>query len=81
MVIELGPRGPIYGRDWRIQLQVARYPRVVAANDARPEYLTSAGEALCDTAARWLGCEVDDFGYILNWDEVPHVRRLLDAES
>ena len=81
MLIECGPRGPVYGRDWRIFIQKNRYPRVLAAVDARPEYLTAAGESLCDVAARWFGCEVDSFGYILNWNEVAHLWGLVDAES
>lgn len=80
MLIVLGPRGPIYGRDWKIQHTDARYPRVVSADSANQEYMTLNGEEMLDAAARWLGFDVDYAGYILNWDEVPHVWRLLDVD-
>ncbi len=80
MLIELGPRGPVYGRDWRIQQNLARYPRVVAAEFANEDYMTVNGEEMFDAAARWLGFDVDSFGYIKNWDDVPHLWELTDAK-
>lgn len=78
MVIELGPRGPVHGRDWRIKYQQSRYPRVLSAANARPEYTTLKGEELLDVAARWFGFDVDSFGYIKNWDDVQHLWSLLE---
>lgn len=78
MIIECGPRWPRPGRDWRITTVCGERRVVSIAEDS-----TYREEMFCDAVARWLGFEVvygEHGGFITNWDDVPHLWEVADAE-
>ena len=78
MLIECGPRCLKPGRDWRIAIIHGEH-RVVSTDEDG----TYRDEMFCDAAARWLGFAVvygEHGGFITNWDDVPHLWSVADAE-
>ncbi len=75
MLIELGPRPQLFrGLDWHVLLvgdARSRQRYVVEVRNGFMWYGYQTASVL--NAVRAYGFVVDDYGHILNWEEVPHL--------